>query len=81
MNRGYRLVPALLVAALLAACAGDSTTPLAPSDAPALNGQAGNERGAGTAGSFGSTTTSTTSGDDPVPADSSGRGGHIVGGN
>ncbi|HYJ78311.1 MAG TPA: hypothetical protein VEW03_01810 [Longimicrobiaceae bacterium] len=70
------------MAALLAACAGDSDSPLAPPDAPARSGSQAGGDGVGVGSTRGGTTTSsTTSGDEPVPADSTGRGGHIVGGN
>jgi hypothetical protein len=84
MIRWSRLVPALAVTALLAACANDTDTPLAPSDAPALNnGSPGSGTAAGGgSSSFGGTSSSTSDeGGDPVPSDSTGRGGHIVGGN
>lgn len=85
MIRWSRLVPALAVAALLAACAGEADTPLAPSDAPAWRGSQGSGNGNGVGGSTdgtGGTANTTSDGDgDPVPSDSVGRGGHIVGGN
>ena len=82
MIRTSRLVLALAATALLAACASDTDTPLAPSDAAFNNGYlgSGNAAGGGTS-SFGGTSSSTNDGGDPVPSDSTGRGGHIVGGN
>lgn len=84
MIRWSRLVPALAVTALLAACASDADTPLAPSDAPALNHGylgSGNAAGGGLGTEGGYASTTSDEGGDPVPSDSTGRGGHIVGGN
>lgn len=74
MSRLPRLVPVLAVALALAACSGTgSDSPLAPS-APRYD-DGGTTMGGNFAGDTGSPTT------DPMPADTTSRGGTLMGGN
>lgn len=69
--RPLRLIPALVVTLLLAACTQDGTTPFAPVDP-----------GFSTGGSGGEETLTADSGDLTVQSDTTDRsGGHSTGGN
>lgn len=74
MSRSYRLISAVAVTLLLAACGqGSTSNPLAPAG-PSMDG--GYATGGNRTESDSTTTTTST-----VPSDTTGRGGYATGGN